>query len=303
MSAEQKYDDEPRLPTFEEALTEERLLKERFQLMEATKQLARLQLEMETKVRAEMEAKIRAEMEAKMAGEVARMEEERKKEEERRQLEAMKTERHEKVLAELQIYLTGPSATGNTTLSALLREMLQFVKTRTVLMYIWTHYSNYSCGLYLSNTQVGFHILLRNGQTNTCIEEIRPFYWFDADLTQRDLTIWDNLEMPTGSIAYKDNPLGRIYSDTKKRKWSLTTILTHESDKYIEGSDPKWGHDNQHYRVEYLRSKSFMTDFQTILRLIPGGYKNGPWKQLDGFFGPYLNEETLEIISLVPELK
>ena len=40
--------------------------------------------------------------------------------------------------------------------------------------------------------------------------------------------------------------------------------------------------------------------FQTIVRLIPGSYKNGPWRPLDGFFGPYLNEDTLEIISLIP---
>jgi len=70
MSAENKYDDEPRLPTFEEALTEERLLRERSQLMEATKQLAHLRLEMEEKVRREMEEKIRREMEVRIRQEI-----------------------------------------------------------------------------------------------------------------------------------------------------------------------------------------------------------------------------------------
>jgi hypothetical protein len=70
MSAENKYDDEPRLPTFEEALTEERLLRERSQLMEAAKQLAHLRLEMEEKVRREMETKIRHEMEVRIRQEI-----------------------------------------------------------------------------------------------------------------------------------------------------------------------------------------------------------------------------------------
>ena len=40
--------------------------------------------------------------------------------------------------------------------------------------------------------------------------------------------------------------------------------------------------------------------FESIIRLIPGSYKNGDWRQLDGFFGMYFNETTMEVSELPP---
>lgn len=40
--------------------------------------------------------------------------------------------------------------------------------------------------------------------------------------------------------------------------------------------------------------------FESILRLIPGSYKNGNWRQLDGFFGMYFNETTVELSEVPP---
>jgi hypothetical protein len=42
--------------------------------------------------------------------------------------------------------------------------------------------------------------------------------------------------------------------------------------------------------------------FESVIRLIPGSYSNGAWKQLDGFFGPYFNEETMEISAVPPPM-
>jgi hypothetical protein len=42
--------------------------------------------------------------------------------------------------------------------------------------------------------------------------------------------------------------------------------------------------------------------FESIIRLIPGSYKNGNWRQLDGFFGMYFNEETMEVSEVPPPL-
>lgn len=42
--------------------------------------------------------------------------------------------------------------------------------------------------------------------------------------------------------------------------------------------------------------------FESIIRLIPGSYSNGAWKQLDGFFGAYINEETMEIMGGAPPM-
>jgi hypothetical protein len=42
--------------------------------------------------------------------------------------------------------------------------------------------------------------------------------------------------------------------------------------------------------------------FESIIRLIPGSYKNGSWRQLDGFFGMYFNETTMEVSEVPPPL-
>ena len=35
--------------------------------------------------------------------------------------------------------------------------------------------------------------------------------------------------------------------------------------------------------------------FEAVIRVIPGSFQNDEWKQLDGFFGVYYNEKTMEI--------
>ena len=36
-------------------------------------------------------------------------------------------------------------------------------------------------------------------------------------------------------------------------------------------------------------------EFESIIRLIPGSYQNGDWRPMDGFFGLYFNENTMEV--------
>ena len=42
------------------------------------------------------------------------------------------------------------------------------------------------------------------------------------------------------------------------------------------------------------------SNLEAVIRLIPGGYKNGPWRQLNGIFGMYYNEETNELSEFPP---
>ena len=42
--------------------------------------------------------------------------------------------------------------------------------------------------------------------------------------------------------------------------------------------------------------------FESVIRLIPGSYKNGDWRQLDGFFGMYFNDTTMEVSEVPPPL-
>jgi hypothetical protein len=52
--------------------------------------------------------------------------------------------------------------------------------------------------------------------------------------------------------------------------------------------------------ISDTRLSDSLKKFESIIRLIPGGYKNGDWKQLDGFFGMYFNEATMEVSELPP---
>jgi len=47
---------------------------------------------------------------------------------------------------------------------------------------------------------------------------------------------------------------------------------------------------------------SALKKFESIIRLIPGSYQNGDWRQLDGFFGMYFNETTMEVSEVPPSL-
>lgn len=40
--------------------------------------------------------------------------------------------------------------------------------------------------------------------------------------------------------------------------------------------------------------------FESVVRIIPGSYQNGDWRQLDGFFGMYYNENTMEVSEYPP---
>jgi hypothetical protein len=43
-----------------------------------------------------------------------------------------------------------------------------------------------------------------------------------------------------------------------------------------------------------------LSNVEAVIRLIPGGYKNGSWRQLNGIFGMYYNEETNELSRFPP---
>jgi hypothetical protein len=45
-----------------------------------------------------------------------------------------------------------------------------------------------------------------------------------------------------------------------------------------------------------------LSNVEAVIRLIPGGYKNGSWRQLNGIFGMYFNETTMEVSNVPPSL-
>ena len=58
-----------------------------------------------------------------------------------------------------------------------------------------------------------------------------------------------------------------------------------------------------HYSTGCLANEAHLSapkKFESVIRLIPGSYKNGDWRQLDGFFGMYFNETTMEVSEMPP---
>lgn len=122
-------------------------------------------------------------------------------------------------------------------------------------------------------------IITKNGVycIRTCFDGVDwlicPIYLFHETLTETQLKILDQLtnfslgnKLPIISLHKIDTPL--------KKGWVQ---------KYKPGDE------------------SSCRRFESILRLIPGTYHNGAWKQLDGFFGVYYNEETHELTEYFPE--
>ena len=54
-----------------------------------------------------------------------------------------------------------------------------------------------------------------------------------------------------------------------------------------------------HFHYTYVHT-SAPKKFESVIRLIPGSYQNGDWRQLDGFFGMYFNETTMEVSEVPP---
>jgi hypothetical protein len=50
-------------------------------------------------------------------------------------------------------------------------------------------------------------------------------------------------------------------------------------------------------------SNPFQVSTEKAIRMIPGSYQFRPWKELNGFFGSYFNEETFEISTSPPHLE
>ncbi len=93
-----------------------------------------------------------------------------------------------------------------------------------------------------------------------------PVYTFTNNLSEKDIILLDNL------FNKESNKNEFIKSICKGLGW--------------------------HNKMTYDSQKKF----ESIIMCIPGLYKNKSWKQLDGFFGMYLNEETMELSEIPPVL-
>jgi hypothetical protein len=271
-----KYD-EHRLPTFDESHAQEALILERQRLMEATKELGRMKLEMEQRIREEMEAKIRAEMEERSK--------QRKEEDERMALYA---ERQRAISDEVQkiVGMGGKFGHIDSTAHLISAFFSTFIQTHTVL-YIIISDKIYDRGYWpeiiVTSTMIGCIRSIYNPQKNAYPLYFLPMYHFREPLGSSDLMLLNNGMKYCKDITYEMKHFHPSYDIRELSYWSAGNNFD---------MIPK--------NLAVLNARQRL---QSIIRLIPGEYRNGDWVQLDGFYGMYYHPPTQTFLPHPPPLE
>jgi hypothetical protein len=105
-----------------------------------------------------------------------------------------------------------------------------------------------------------------------------PVYTFDQPLNLKQTKL---LSILTSNTDYRE--AAKVELIPKNGTSSILKDLNQFNHGYESLSNTK---------LPYLEAKK---KFESVIRCIPGSYKNGDWRPLDGFFGLYLNETTMEI--------
>lgn len=297
-------------PSYEETvalealfLEKQELALERKRLIEATAELEKLKKEMEEKMEEEKEKiqkeKEEKEKEVKMKVE-SKIRAEIEEKQEKEKIDKIKKDKHQKIVDK---YVSEQGQYPPTY--EYITIYLKFIQENQVI-YSTLKYVDHPTGsgsyrsynwLYISDERVGVFCISTDFNKAYLVED-RPFYFFDSELTKDHIRILDQIMyIPTWDNYYNHEIAGnwRHQGDarTKKPISSLHERVIQELAKiqsvrsFGEGECIEKDH-------------SSLRKFESIIKLIPGGYKNGSWRPLDGFFGVYLNEATMDLSELVP---
>jgi hypothetical protein len=237
------------------------------------------------KERMEMEAKRKAEEEAVSARIRAEQEE---------ALEL--AEIHKKLNVALQTYHTSYGIHKNAIGAADQKALEQMKASGEIILYIVT--GSLSSGEGTLNTidiiitnrnvySLRFHRDSTRAQTGSglCYTSglrCSALYTFDKPLNAKQTKML--------SILYDSNPYYNAVMSPNRMHYSIMSTM-HSIINNDYANNPALGN------VVYIDARK---KFETIIRLIPGSYKNGSWRQLDGFFGMYFNETTMEVSEVPP---
>ena len=237
---------------------------------------ATLHRKMEEKIRDEIELKLRAEQEARLAEqEVQRQlaEQKQKVQEEQKQIielraEIQKCERINERTATVVCEYEKLLSSGHEILmwnnfgSGTLSE-LRFYSSSG---HLGGHHNVDTGDIYILVTQKGVFRHIRKQHRppeSSYVYEICPLYTFANPLNSKQLKMLLHLSQ----AIHFANPLTKVCEGLARKE----------------------------YHIDHKK-------FESVIRLIPGSYSNGAWKQLDGFFGAYINEETMEIMGGAPPM-
>lgn len=126
----------------------------------------------------------------------------------------------------------------------------------------------------ITDHHIYYVVCTKNGYSNTQFKHIGKLYSFHAPLNS------SQCKLLKSALASTDCPT----------QIPLKTRICYNI-------FPATGQPTIPSELAYHRKK-----FESIVRLIPGAYQNGDWRQLDGFFGMYYNETTMDVSEYPPSL-
>lgn len=248
------------------------------------------EIDMEERSRLERETRIREEMLDKMRKQEEIMMAEMKVQ----QFEKKKKDKHQEIVEDVRATIRGWEE-SNKTIVEIYSTYLNFVLENKVL-YSSCHKTHHRYNvsydlewynwLYISDKRVGFLRINKNNKDNKIYIEDHPFYFFEEEELNKDhICILDQMMHISSWENHFTHP---IYGYVRKPLGDLSEqVVVDISNFFMFGSE--------------CDTTSCMKKFETIIRLIPGEYKNGSWKALDGFFGVYFNRDTLELSKYSPK--
>jgi hypothetical protein len=224
------------------------------------------------------------------------MEDKIRKEEEtkKKELEEIKRKLHEEVINNVQKW-TDLLLSQGANYAIMYNSVKEIFQKEKVLFYtkggMGIMGMSIETYLYVSDKNVNILCLFRDCKSNhPCFFiENRPIYIFDSDLETRHIKILNQV-----FLEYCSSSKNPIIGENIVKVIDLRTICDG-----ILGAWTFHVHDKK-YVISCLKSTEWAKPFESLIELIPGGYKNGPWRPLNGFFGMYFNEDTYEISPIPP---
>ena len=140
--------------------------------------------------------------------------------------------------------------------------------------------------------------------------EVILFYHGDVSTTYNIPQI-DTSRYSSISVVFTKKNIYRIVSKYVNREWNifLCPLYTFSNELDVKSliilkNIKESGSATSFYIADTSINilDPFRVSTEKAIRMIPGSYQFGPWKELNGFFGSYFNEETFEISTSPPHL-
>jgi hypothetical protein len=144
-------------------------------------------------------------------------------------------------------------------------------------------------------------------QKHTLLYEIGPLETYptigvvpgNPPLSRNSILMWINPGSPiSANLGFIGNKHVFLY------EWNSTGVVVrpvYTFDQKLTANNMRLL-DSLYQLQKGANTTHIASKFESVIRLIPGSYQNGSWRQLDGFFGMYYNDVTRELSVSAPAL-